>query len=363
MTAVCCTSCHNKYPATGLPFLCPDCGGIWDQADLPAFDLGSVENLPGIWRYRHTFSLDPSRQPVTLGEGATPLVRDCWEGKTIYFKMESLNPTGSYKDRASAVLANHLVERGTTTAVEDSSGNAGASFAAYAARSGVKARIFVPASASGPKRRQIEMYGAELVPIEGPRSAAAQAVRHEADRGVAYASHAYLPFGMDGIATIAYEIFESLGAAPGSVVCPAGHGSFLLGIARGFQALKKSGAAAGMPALVAVQAAACAPMLAAIRGETGNIPEEVTIAEGVRVRTPVRSEALLAEIWASSGEVVAVAEKEILPARDELAGRGFYVEPTSAIAWAAFKQLAARLPEPVVLLLSGTGFKYNSNNS
>jgi threonine synthase len=168
---------------------------------------------------------------------------------------------------------------------------------------------------------------------------------------------------MDGIATIAYEIFESLGDAPGSVVCPAGHGSFLLGIARGFQALKKSGAAAGMPALVAVQAAACAPMLAAIRGETGNIPEEVTIAEGVRVRTPVRSEALLAEIRASSGEVVAVAEKEILPARDELAGRGFYVEPTSAIAWAAFKQLAARLPEPVVLLLSGTGFKYNSNNS
>ncbi len=124
------------------------------------------------------------------------------------------------------------------SAVEDSSGNAGASFAAYAARGGIKARVFIPESASGPKRRQIETYGAELIPVSGPRSAAAEAVEREAQAGEVYASHAYLPFGMAGIATIAYEIFEQLGRAPGTVIAPAGHASLVLGYSARFQSTK-----------------------------------------------------------------------------------------------------------------------------
>jgi len=358
MTGIRCQQCQAEYPPSGLPFICPTCGGNWDQVGFPDIDLAAVDPLPGVWRYQHTFDLGGNKPPVTLGEGKTPFVEDRYLGRQIFFKLENLNPTGSYKDRATVVLVNHMVERGISTAVEDSSGNAGASFAAYAARAGIHSKVYIPASASGPKRRQIEMYGAELLAIEGPRSAAALAVRKAADEGTPYASHAYLPFGMDGIATIAYEIFESLGAAPGTVIAPVGHGSFLLGIARGFKALQAKEYIKKTPVLVGVQAAACAPIAAEWQGLKGNFSEEVTVAEGVRVRNPVRGTALLEQVKSSGGVIQAISEGSILPARDELAGRGFYVEPTSAIVWAAYRQLADGLPDPVVLMLSGTGFKY-----
>ena len=102
------------------------------------------------------------------------------------------------------------------------SGNAGASFAAYAARAGINARVYVPDSASGPKRKQIEAYGAELVPVPDPRSKASQAVSQAAESGMVYASHAYLPFNLPGYATCAYEIYEQLGRGPGAIIVPAG---------------------------------------------------------------------------------------------------------------------------------------------
>lgn len=360
MTRVHCQNCGIGYPLVEMPFLCPTCSGTWDQAELPQIDLKSVENIPGIWRYRHTFEDEIQAGPISLGEGGTPLIPDRLDNRDIFFKLESLNPTGSYKDRASAVLINYLHQRNIETAVEDSSGNAGASFAAYAARAGIKARIFVPAAASGPKRRQIELYGADLIAVDGPRSAAADAVLKEASRGTTYASHAYMPFGMDGIATIAYEIFECLGELPGTVIGPAGHGSFMLGVGRGFQALLKQGYSSMLPVLIAVQSAACAPIKAARGGTHDDITEKATLAEGVRVRHPVRSKALLNVIREAHGMVEAVEEEDILPARDELAGRGLYVEPTSVLPWVVAKRFKNTLPEPVVILLSGTGFKYNA---
>ncbi len=127
------------------------------------------------------------------------------------------------------------------------SGNAGASFAAYAAKAGIQARVFVPEYASGPKSQQIAAYGAELVRVPGPRSAAADAVLAEARAGKAYASHAYLPFGLAGYATIAFELYEAMGDAPGTIVAPVGHGGLLLGLVRGFRALQASGAITNMP--------------------------------------------------------------------------------------------------------------------
>jgi len=110
-----------------------------------------------------------------------------------------------------AVIAGWLKQRGVTEVVEDSSGNAGASLAAYAGKFGLRARIFVPAAASGVKRRQIEAYGADLVPVPGSRADVSEAVRREAERGAVYASHAWLPFNLPGYATTAYEIWEQLG--------------------------------------------------------------------------------------------------------------------------------------------------------
>ncbi|MEX2160310.1 MAG: pyridoxal-phosphate dependent enzyme [Anaerolineales bacterium] len=297
---------------------------------------------------------------MSLGEGNTPLVEGRGFGKKLAFKLEFANPTGSFKDRGTAPLAALLKARGVDEAVEDSSGNAGASFAAYAARAGIRARVFVPESASGPKRAQIEAYGAKLMPIAGPRSEAAAAVRKAADVGAVYASHAYLPFGLPGIATIAYELVEQLGQTPGAVLAPVGHGSLLLGMAKGFEALRAAGIIANHPVLVGVQARACAPLWAlSTQGAAGLawVIEGKTLAEGVRVLHPLRGDELMAAVEASGGRFLAVEEEKILPARDALAKAGLFVEPTSAIVWAALEQIAEDLPEPIALILSGSGLK------
>jgi threonine synthase len=361
-----CTTCQQPYPASGVPFRCPECGGIYDFDGPPVFDPHRIDStMPGLWRYRNTFDLPTTAPVVSLGEGLTPLVWDAIDGQRVGFKLEYLNPSGSYKDRGSAVLVSQLLARGVNEAVEDSSGNAGASFAAYAARGGIRARVYVPESASGPKRIQIERYGADLRPIPGPRSAAAQAVLEEAQRGIPYASHAYLPFGLAGIATIAYELWEQAGTI-GSVIAPVGHGGLLLGLARGFAALKRQGLINRMPYLVGVQAAACSPVVAAFEGglpAMESVGEGPTVAEGVRVRHPVRAAALVREIQPAGGTFIGINEAAILPATEELARIGFYVEPTSALVWAAFRQLSGKIPASVILILSGSGFKVRPSNS
>jgi len=140
-----CTNCARPYEMQGVPYLCPACGGVYDFDGPPVFFPGSLEpGQPGMWRYRHAFGLPENAPVVSLGEGSTPLIPQQLQGKTIWLKLESLNPTGSYKDRGSAVLLSQLAARGVQQAVEDSSGNAGASFAAYAARTGINARVYVP---------------------------------------------------------------------------------------------------------------------------------------------------------------------------------------------------------------------------
>ncbi|KPL80085.1 pyridoxal-phosphate dependent enzyme [Levilinea saccharolytica] len=362
MPTIRCVSCRQAYPAQGLPHVCPTCGGVFDFDGPPLFDPAQVDpRQPGMWRYRAAFDLFSGAPVVTLGEGQTPLVWVQRDGRSIGLKLESLNPTGSYKDRGTAVLISQLRARGAESAVEDSSGNAGASFAAYAARAGMRGRVFVPASASGPKRIQIEAYGAELAAVAGPRSAAAAAVMEEVLAGAVYASHAYLPFGLSGIATIAYELWETLGGAPGTVVAPAGHGGLLLGLVRGFAALEQAGLIARAPFYVGVQAAACAPMAEAFSQglrQPAAAAENTTLAEGVRVTQPVRGAALLHEIPPGKGLFTAVPEAEILPAAQALNRQGIYVEPTSALVWAALSQVRVNLPEPVILILTGNGLKY-----
>ncbi len=387
-----CTNCRRPYPQTGLPWRCPACGGLYDLDSPWTFDPAQVDDSqPGIWRYRHTFGLPADLPPVSLGEGLTRLVPARALGRKVYFKCEYENPSGSYKDRGTAVIMGWLKSRGVTEVVEDSSGNAGASLAAYAGKFGLRARIFVPEAASGPKRQQIEAYGAELVPVPGSRTDTAEAVRREAEAGTVYASHAWLPFNLPGYATAAYEICEQLGGRlPGAVVVPAGQGGLLLGLARGFEALRAARTtennsaaktknkhlhksalfrvsprpiedAQQMPRFVGVQARACAPLWAMFTaGMEGLrfVSENPTLAEGVKVAAPVRAEAVLRVIAAGGGSMCAVDEDEILPGRAALARLGFEVEPTSAIVWSALRQTIQALPDPVVVILTGAGWKY-----
>jgi threonine synthase len=357
MMAFACLNCGRPYPALGLPYRCPACGGVYDES-MPLTWRPPNARRPGIWRYLN--SPISEGVAVSLGEGNTPLVSATVLGRQVYFKCEYANPTGSFKDRGSAALVASLVARGVDSAIEDSSGNAGASFAAYAARAGIRATVYVPKGNSGPKRGQIEMYGADIIAVEGPRTAAAEAARIAADGGRAYASHAYLPQNLEGYATCAYEIVEQLGESPGSVVTPAGQGGLLLGLGRGFRALLDAKVTDRMPALIGVQAAACAPLTALSEiGLPGLdfVTEGPTVAEGVRVRAPIRADAAVKMVHSSDGRFLAVDETHILPGRDALALLGFYVEPSSALIWDALVQSLPQLRDPIVAILTGSGYK------
>ena len=357
-----CTGCGRAYPDDLLPYRCTVCGGVYDYAApwvTPSAFPPATERR-GLQRYRSTFPLTPSADFISLGEGGTPLLPVRVGERVLHFKCDHLNPTGSYKDRGTAVLVSALAAAGVTEAVEDSSGNAGASFAGYAARAGIRARVFVPAAASGPKRAQIEACGAELVAIDGPRSAAATAVRAAADAGAVYASHAYLPHGLAGNATLAYELVEQLGQAPGAVLAPVGHGGLLVGIHRGFEALRRAGVIGSLPRMIGVQAQACAPVWAAYTsGSTGLslVQEGETRAEGIRVRFPLRGDAVLAAVESTQGTMVVVSEDELLRGCDLLARTGLNVEPTSAVVWPAVLHVLNDIPDPVVAILTGSGFK------
>ncbi len=357
MTEIKCLNCGRQYPDTGAPYACPNCGGLYDYAE--PFTLGDAPaSAPGIWR--DAMALGVNTEPLSLGEGHTPLLAAQVAGRQVFFKCEYQNPSASFKDRGEATLVSFLRSRGVTEAVEDSSGNAGASFAAYAARAGIRARVYVPESASGPKREQIASYGAEVVGVPGPRSNAADAVRRAADAGEVYASHAYMPFNLPGYATCALEIVEQLGQSPAAVIVPAGQGGMLLGMSRGFDALAAAGRIAKIPAMIGVQAAACAPLTALFdMGMLGLsfVTEGATIAEGVRTRSPLRARAVVDAVARSGGRFLAIDEAAILPGRDALARLGFYVEPTSALVWQALQDLLPALADPVVAILTGSGYK------
>ncbi len=170
-----------------------------------------------------------------------------------------------------------------------------------------------------------------------------------------------MPVNLPGYATAAYEIFEQLGTAPGAVIIPTGQGGLLLGMYRGFDALRRAGLIASLPRIVGVQARACSPLwILSTQGWQAfeRATESQTLAEGVRVVRPLRAATLLKMVEAGHGEFVPVDETDILRGRDELAKRGLYVEPTSALVWSALEQVVAQLPDPLAVVLTGSGYKY-----
>lgn len=360
MSTVTCNSCKKSYPDDLIPYRCA-CGGIYDYSEFPQYiPNNTISRKNGLSRYSTMLGLPSGCELITLGEGNTPLLPLQMNGIPAWLKMESQNPTGSYKDRGTTTLVSFLKSRDVDFAVEDSSGNAGASFAAYCAFAGIKARIFVPESASGPKRTQIEMYGAELISVPGARSESARVVLEEADRGVVYASHAWMPFGLTGIATIAYEIVEQLGQVPGSLIAPVGHGGLLYGIMRGFENMSKADFIPQEPYYIGVQANACAPLARAFEHRkviTDEFVPEETVAEGVKVISPARGSSILEKMQMGKGEIVSIDEETLLRSWRQSAKQGFYMEPTSALVWAALEQHIQNLKLPIVAVISGSGYK------
>jgi threonine synthase len=316
-----------------------------------------------LWRYRKLMPISPSWEPVTLGEGGTPLLPIELDGLALHLKLEFVAPSGSFKDRGAAVMVTALRGLGIDRVVEDSSGNAGASLAAYAAQAGIDCEVCVPASASGPKRAQMAAYGAEVIEIKGKREYAALAAWAAAAHGAYYASHVYSPYFLAGTETLAYEVWEQLGhRSPSALIVPTGNGTLFLGIHRGFQRLQQAGLVAELPRLFAVQAKACAPIYEAFVNGAATpetVSPEATAASGIAISKPVRGSQILDAIRATDGAVVAATEDEIESASLRLARLGFYVERTAAAAIAALGVLRSTLPThgPVVVPLTGHGLK------
>lgn len=320
---------------------------------------------PGVWRYRESLPAIPDDAVITLGEGGTPLI-EARRGTGLKYKLEFLSPTGSFKDRGSTVLVSCLAALGVPRAVEDSSGNAGASMAAYFSAAGITCDLYIPANTSGAKTRQIRSHGARLVLIEGTRADVSRAAEAAVD-GAYYASHLWSPYFLAGTQTFAFEIWEQLGARrPDNVVVPVGAGTLLLGAALGFRALRAAGLVDRLPRLFGVQGANCAPLHYAFRAgaestEGVEFPLRDSMAEGIRIQHPPRDRQILAAVRESGGDIVTVSEAEIYAGWFGLAGRGLFVEPTAAVSAAAVERLLAdgaiAAGESTVVALTGTGLK------
>lgn len=303
----------------------------------------------GLWRYRAALAVDG--EPVTLGEGATPVV----PYEKFLLKLEGISPTGSFKDRGAATTITAARAAGARVVVEDSSGNAGTAIAAYAAAAGLQARIFAPDDIVPIKAKAIQALGAELIKISGARSAVTEAAQAAA-KDAYDAGHARDDAFLEGTKTIAYELFEELGDALHDVVTPVGQGTVLIGLAMGFADLVAAGRMAKAPRLHGVQSEACAPL---VRGATIGRPAPVvrqpSIADGIRIPEPTRAERSYNAVRYSGGRWIAVSEDAIERAWRDAAKVGVLMEPTSATAIAGAKAL--NLPPGALLIITGSGLK------
>lgn len=358
-----CAACGRVWRA-GRPRWQCECGGHLNLLPGRGFSRGEIAaGEASLWRYAAALALS-SPPRVSLGEGWTPLVRREWRGAKVYFKLETQMPTGSFKDRGTAVMINHLLAAGVGPIHEDSSGNAGASIATYAAAAGLPCRIYVPAAAPRGKLVQIAASGADVQAIPGTRQDVTEAALAATGESF-YASHNWQPFFIEGTKTLAFEIWEQLGfRTPDNILVPTGYGSNILGLERGFDELEMAGEIAARPRFFAVQAENCAAFAAAwSAGADSFVPftGRPTIADGIATAKPVRVAEVLAALRRSQGGVVAVAEAEIAPALATLGGLGLFVEPTSATAGAALTRLlrdgTISAGQTSIVVLTGSGLK------
>ncbi|WP_066412142.1 threonine synthase [Halorubrum aethiopicum] len=367
----------------------PDNGSPTPERGPP--DPGAFDARPGLWAFEDFLAVgDDPADRVTLGEGSTPLVdadgtasgagdapADPWNAE---FKLEYVFPTGSFKDRGATTTLTRARELGVDRVVEDSSGNAGAAIATYAARAGIDAEVYVPADVKAAKLRAIRRAGATPVRVEGSRAdvtdACVAAVEGGGDpddpdspdgsgTGPAwYASHAWSPAFFEGTATVAYEIARQRDwDAPDAVVTPLGHGTLFLGAYRGFRRLREAGWIDEVPRLYGAQAAGTAPIVRELHGPEAADPDgkRNEAADGIRIAEPVRREEILEAIRETGGDAVAVTGAAGDRELDRLHAAGFYTEPTCAVAPAALRDLrssgAIDDDEEVVVPLTGSGLK------
>ncbi len=315
-----------------------------------------------IERYRSWLPVNDATPVVTLGEGSTPLISAdglLREGCRLWLKLESLNPTGSFKDRGMTVAVSLAKQRGARLVICASTGNTSASAAAYAARAGLAAAVVVPdrAVATG-KLAQAIAHGAALIAVRGNFDQALAAVRGVAQEHPAVALvNSVNPDRIAGQKTAAWEIIDDLGTLPDYVALPVGNAGNITAYYAGFLAYREAGLISRLPRLLGCQAEGAAPL---VRGEWIDRPE--TVATAIRIGHPASAPTARLAVRETGGRFLAVTDAEIMAAHDELARSvGVFVEPASAAAVAGLvKAEEAGWLEPdavVVAVLTGHGLK------
>lgn len=357
-----CTTCGKLTPTTTHQPKC-DCGGLFSLDCKPEkFSLDKIDkNCWNLFRYQNFMALeDDTWKSITLGEGMTPIVEF---DENVLLKMDYMMPTLSFKDRGAAVLVSHCKSIGVTSMVQDSSGNAGNSVAAYGAKAGIDCEIFVPEGTSPKKIAMIESHGARVEVVPGSRDHCADTCRAKVDaEGAYYANHVYNPYFYEGTKTYIYEIFEQLGRIPEHLFIPLGNGTLFIGATLALEHLLESGVIDHFPKILAVQSTYCDPFVQAYlekSPEPAVVNPQPTMAEGIAIGVPMRGREVLDMIYRHDMEVIHAPEDTILAARLALAEKGVYCEHTTAASYAAYLAYVEKNgPTPDSLLsMCGAGLK------
>jgi len=371
-----CYGCGHETAAVDT-YACSDCGDPLSIRMMAKPPREFFETRPkSMWDYGQLLPIQDEGCRVSIEEGATPLIRSERLEKTLpvselLLKNEATNPTGSFKDRQVSVGISRARERGHDTVAVMSSGNVACAAAAYAARAGMRAVLFMHSMAGKGKIAQAAAYGATVLQIDTPSSSVPFNLCREAcgELGWYHLSTAgiYEPFNVEGAKTIAYELFQQTGGdMPDYILAPVGGGGLLGGIWRGLLDIQRLGYLEKMPKLVGVQAAGCAPLVQALEynwsfRESLDHPWEYpsTIAGGIADDILFDGHTLLPAIRTTGGTAIAVTDEELLDGELRLAQtEGILAEPTCSVVIAALDKLKDRIAgQRVCCVITGAGVK------
>jgi threonine synthase len=324
-----------------------------------------------MWRYREMLPIAEDEQPVSLGEGATPLLPlttlGCENDGDVCVKDEGQSPTGSFKARGMSVAVTVAKRLGATSLVAPSAGNAGGALAAYGARAGLPVRVYVPRDTPAILFDEMRGYGAHVVPVDGLIDDAGRlAAEYARDSGAFNVATFREPYRVEGKKTMAYELVEQLGGVPGTIVYPTGGGTGLVAMWKAFDELQQLGWIGDeRPAMVCVQAKGCAPIVRAFeRGEVSarRFENATTAMWGLRVPGGIGDRLSLSAIRESKGCAVAVSDEAAAAATRDLHEReGIDATIEGGATLAALRQLLAggvTFRSPIVLFNTATSLKY-----
>lgn len=372
-----CINCGKEHKTSETDFVCTACGGNLEvnydyKLISRRFSIGKLKDNThfDMWRYMDLLPINDHDKVPHVHVGWTPMYH-CkelaheLEISHLFIKDEGRNPTGSIKDRGSAVAVARALELDKEIIADASTGNASDSLACLTASLPMKSVIFTPTSVPEPKLVQLLVYGAEVITVEGSYDNAFDLCRKAVEENGWYSRAAgFNPYTREGKKTCAFEICEQLEwEAPDKVIVAAGDGTILSGLWKGFVDFNKLGIIERMPQMIAVQAAGSAAIKNAFESKTEvSAVQAHTVADSILVNYPRDAQLALQALEESGGFALTVTDEEIIQAIPELARKAnIFAEPAGAAVYAALKKLAAEgkieRDETVVLVVGGNGLK------